>query len=306
MFPWESPGGSPRRERRWRDQATPQSSFDTPDHAAAQGGPLDRPSEATGQGGPLEKEDIRQGGMQDKRQASISQDTPKAVAEPQPVPRRDHNSSENQAQDQFKSSQDPAQATVVTPTTPAAMAHVPPPESTPVQPGPPRPQQSYGIQPVPLQTNIPPQVGAQPYAPQSYIPQYQPAPFALPANQNPPQSHPYQPQYQSPGGFQPSPQTPHVSSLERLEMTKMKAEMELQQSQLMEYQVAGDHQEQQKTRLEDEVKELVKKVQEMEGAKQKKDLDAASKVSELEGKVRTVALSSKGAVTWCNSYLIFF
>lgn len=71
-------------------------------------------------------------------------------------------------------------------------------------------------------------------------------------------------------------------------MTKLKAESDLQQSRLMEYQVASEHQEQQKTRLEEEVKELVKRVQEMEGVRQKKDLDAASKVSELEGKVRAL------------------
>lgn len=69
-------------------------------------------------------------------------------------------------------------------------------------------------------------------------------------------------------------------------MTKLKAESEVQQSRLMEYQVASEHQEQQKTRLEEEVKELMKRVQEMEGIKQRKELDAASKVSELEGKVR--------------------
>lgn len=68
-------------------------------------------------------------------------------------------------------------------------------------------------------------------------------------------------------------------------MTKLKAESELQQSRLMEYEVASEHREQQKTRLEEEVKELMKKVQEMEGVRQKKDLDATSKVSELEGKV---------------------
>ena len=50
--------------------------------------------------------------------------------------------------------------------------------------------------------------------------------------------------------------------------------------------MANEHREQQKTRLEEEVKELMKKVQEMEGVRHKKDLDATSKVSELEGKVR--------------------
>lgn len=58
----------------------------------------------------------------------------------------------------------------------------------------------------------------------------------------------------------------------------------------MEYEVASEHREQQKTRLEEEVKELMKKVQEMEGVRQKKDLDATSKVSELEGKIRRLEL----------------
>lgn len=70
-------------------------------------------------------------------------------------------------------------------------------------------------------------------------------------------------------------------------MSKLKAESDLQQSRLMEYQVASEYQEQQKTRLEEEVKDLVKRVQNMEGIRQKKDLDAASKISELEGKVST-------------------
>jgi len=44
-------------------------------------------------------------------------------------------------------------------------------------------------------------------------------------------------------------------------MTKLKAESELQQSRLMEYEVTSEHREQQKMRLEEEVKELMKKVQ---------------------------------------------
>lgn len=52
--------------------------------------------------------------------------------------------------------------------------------------------------------------------------------------------------------------------------------------------MASEHSEQQKTRLEEEVKELMKKVQEMEGVRHKKDLDATSKASELEGKVRSL------------------
>lgn len=71
-------------------------------------------------------------------------------------------------------------------------------------------------------------------------------------------------------------------------MSKLKAESDLQQSRLMEYQVASEYQEQQKTRLEEEVKDLVKRVQNMEGIRQKKGLDAASKISELEGKVNSL------------------
>ena len=69
-------------------------------------------------------------------------------------------------------------------------------------------------------------------------------------------------------------------------MTKLKAESQLQHGRLMEYQVASEHQEQQKTRLEEEVKELVKRVQGVEVDRHKRDLDAASKISECEGKVR--------------------
>ena len=112
-------------------------------------------------------------------------------------------------------------------------------------------------------------------------PQYHSA-FASPTGQTSPQALPYQLQYQSPAAFQPSPQ---VERLERLEMAKLKAESELQQSRLMESEVANEHHEQQKARLEEEVKELVKKVQEIEVARQKKDLDATSTVAELEGKV---------------------
>ena len=54
--------------------------------------------------------------------------------------------------------------------------------------------------------------------------------------------------------------------------------------------MASEHSEQQKTRLEEEVKDLMKKVQEMEGVRHKKDLDATSKASELEGKVRFLIL----------------
>ena len=147
-------------------------------------------------------------------------------------------------------------------------------------------QQPYTASPIFSQGNIPPKMGAQPYTHQSY-PQYQSSPFATPTGQTLPQTLHYQPQYQSPAGFQPSP-SPQIfqpSSLESLEMAKLKAESELQHSRLMEYEVASEHSEHQKTRLEEEVKELMKKVQEMEGVRHKKDLDATSKASELEGKV---------------------
>ena len=287
MFPWESPGGSPRRGRRWRDQTSPQTSLDKPDSAPSQGGLLDRPQQAVGHGGPLDNEEIRQRGMQDKRQASVNQDTARPATEHGPVGRP-------QAQDPF-----PSHTNVVPPpSTPAAVPHVPPPESVPSQPGPPLPQQyssqppyTTQSQPIPPQASIPQHMTAQQYTHQSFpqqtLPsvQYQPAPFTSPAVQAPPQTLPYQMQHQSPAAFQQSPQIPQPSSLERLEMTKLKAESELQQSKLMEYEVANEHHEQQRTRLEEEVKELMKKVQEMEGARQKNDLDATSKVSELEGKV---------------------
>ena len=326
-FPWESPGGSPRRGRRWRDQASPQSSLDTPDPpsspggslerpqqtagqegpldrhqlAAGQGGPLDRLQQVAVQGSPLDNEGIRPRGMQDKRQASINQDTPRPASQQQPVNR-------SPVQGQPESQLYPAQASAVPPaSTPSVVQHVPPPQSIPLQPDPPHPQlypsqQPYSAGPISPRGNIPPQMGAQPYTHQSY-PQYQSAPFATSTGQNVPQTLPYQPQYQSPAGFQSSPQIPQPSSLERLEMTKLKAESELQQSRLMEYEVASEHREQQKTRLEEEVKELMKKVQEIEGVRQKKDLDATSKVSELEGKVRFLSFI-KRTFFHCYSLLL--
>lgn len=250
---------------------------------AGQGGPLDRPQQEVGQGGPLDNEEASRRGMQDKRQASINNDTPRPATEQQPVNRPP-------VQGHHGSQLYPAQSSVIPPaSTAATVPHVPPPQAIPAQPGPPHPQQYpsqrlYTGTPISPQGNIPPQMGVQQYTHQSY-PQYQ-SPFATPTGQNVPQTLPYQPQYQSPAGFQSSPQIPQPLSLERLEMTKLKAENELQQSRLMEYEVASEHREQQKTRLEEEVKELMKKVQEIEGVRQKKDLDATSKVSELEGKVR--------------------
>ena len=51
------------------------------------------------------------------------------------------------------------------------------------------------------------------------------------------------------------------------------------------------------------MKELMKKVQEIEGVRQKKDLDATSKVSELEGKVRFLS-SIKRMFFHCYSLLL--
>lgn len=45
-------------------------------------------------------------------------------------------------------------------------------------------------------------------------------------------------------------------------MTKLKAESELQQNRLLEYELVNEQHVQQKTRLEEEVRELMKKVQE--------------------------------------------
>lgn len=264
--------------------------MDEPDNAASQGGPLDVPSEAADQAGTLEKEGIGQRVLQDKRQTSINQDTQRTAGEQPPVDRQADGTRRPHAQDQLISPQYPGSANAAAPT---VSSSVPPPEPTPPHPGIP-----HGTQSFPPQANIPPHVGTQQYTPQSYHPQYPPSPFASTASQHSPQSLSYQLQYQStPTGFQtpqssfqiahPSPHIPQqFSSVERLEMTKLKAESELQQSRLMEYEVATEHQEQQKTRLEEEVKGLMKRVQDIEEVRQKKELDAASKVSELEGKVR--------------------
>ena len=290
MLPWESSGGSPKRGRRWRDQIPKQASLDEPDNAASQGGPLDVPSEAADQGGTLEKEGIGQRIVQDKLQTSVTQDTQRSAGKQPPVDRQVDGTRGPQAQDQLISPQYPGKANAAAPT---VHSSAPPPEPTALHPGIP-----HGIQSIPPQANIPPQVGTQQYTPQSYHPQYPPAPFASPASQHPPQSLSYQLQYQStPTGSQtpqpsfqishPSPHLPQqLSSVERLEMTKLKTESELQQNRLMEYQVATEHQEQQKMRLEEEVKGLMKRVRDIEEVRQKKELDAASKVSELEGKVR--------------------
>ena len=62
-------------------------------------------------------------------------------------------------------------------------------------------------------------------------------------------------------------------------MTKLKAESELQQNRLLEYELVNEQHVQQKTRLEEEVRELMKKVQERENVRQRPDLDASSKLS---------------------------
>ena len=83
----------------------------------------------------------------------------------------------------------------------------------------------------------------------------------------------------------PIPGLPQMSALERLEMQKLAAESRLQQSQLLEYSVAEEQYAREKARLEEEVKLLMSRVQEMDSARQNKDLDASSRISELEGKV---------------------
>ncbi|XP_022788434.1 fas-binding factor 1 homolog isoform X3 [Stylophora pistillata] len=295
LFPWESPGGSPRRGRRWRNQSSPQSSFDEPDPASTLGGPLDRPH----QGGPLEKDDFEKSKMQETRQQSINQHTTKLQIEQQPAAAEIQTRRESQTA-AIHDSSSPAAA--------VPQAQVPPPASRPQQPGPRFPQQyslqSYTTQPIPHETNVPLQVTAQPSAKQVYplhqhlsASQVQTTPFTSPTGQNVSQTLSYQPHYQSPAGFQPSPQVVQPSSVERLEMSKLKAESELQQNRLLEYELVNEQHVQQKTRLEEEVKELMKKVQERENVRQRTDLDASSKLSELEGKVRRYELEREQLLT---------
>ena len=78
---------------------------------------------------------------------------------------------------------------------------------------------------------------------------------------------------------------PTRRSSDLLEMQKLAAESRLQQSQLLEYSVAEEQYAREKARLEEEVKLLMSRVQEMDSARQNKDLDASSRISELEGKV---------------------
>ncbi|KAJ7376426.1 hypothetical protein OS493_034703 [Desmophyllum pertusum] len=92
---------------------------------------------------------------------------------------------------------------------PVAVPHVPPPESIPLQPGPPIHSNTHHSSLIqsnhpPSEANIPSSMGVQPYPHQSYPHQplsnvqYPSTPFASPAGQNPPQTLHYQPQYQSP------------------------------------------------------------------------------------------------------------
>ncbi|XP_068761352.1 fas-binding factor 1 homolog [Montipora capricornis] len=300
LFPWESSGGSPRRGRRWREQTSQQSSLDKPDDGTPHGEQLDRLNEKSLHLDPVQKDEVKNKAVQ--QQVPVNQDTQRPAAIQQTGDRQAVSAREIQAQDQVAFPQYPAKEVTFTPTTPAP---VPPPESTPMQDG-----DYFRTQPIPPQSNIPPQVGPLPYTLQSHQLQHQSsyAPLASQTTKNLPQSLASQPHYSI--GFQDSNQifspsfSPHIpqpSSVERLEMTKLKAESELQQSRLMEYQVASEHQEQQKTQLEEEVKELVKRVQEMEGSRLKKELDAASKVSEFEGKVRRLELERDQLLTTIES-----
>ncbi|XP_068673186.1 fas-binding factor 1 homolog isoform X2 [Montipora foliosa] len=300
LFPWESSGGSPKRGRRWREQTSQQSSLDKPDDGTPHGEQLDRLNEKSLHLDPVQKDEVKNKAVQ--QQVPVNQDTQRPAAIQQTGDRQAVSAREIQAQDQVAFPQYPAKEVTFTPTT---LAPVPPPESTPMQDG-----DYFRTQPIPPQSNIPPQVGPLPYTLQSHQLQHQSSYAPLPSQttKNLPQSLASQPHYSI--GFQDSNQifspsfSPHIpqpSSVERLEMTKLKAESELQQSRLMEYQVASEHQEQQKTQLEEEVKELVKRVQEMEGSRLKKELDAASKVSEFEGKVRRLELERDQLLTTIES-----
>ena len=143
-------------------------------------------------------------------------------------------------------------------------AQPPPPQQTIAQPA------QQHTQPIQSQGQL-----NQPL-PQAFVPQiqYQSTPTSLPSHGM------YQYQYPSP-----IPPAQGISDLERLEMKKLTAESRLQQSQLLEYSVAGDQYAREKARLEDEVKQLTNKVQEIDSIKHSKELDASSRISELEGKV---------------------
>ena len=278
LFPWESQGGSPRRGRRRRDQASPQSSFDEPDPASSLGGPLDRPP----QGGRMDKDDFEK-----IVQQSLNQDTAKLQTERQA------------AAGEVQTRRESETAVIHDSSLPSPSAAVPQAQVSTTasqQPGLSLSQQyslqPYTTHPIPPQANVSLQMTAQPSAqqmypqPQHFSPsQFQTTSFASSTGQNTSQTLPYQPYYQSTAGFQPSPQAIQPSSVERLEMTKLKAESELQQNRLLEYELVNEQHVQQKTRLEEEVRELMKKVQERENVRQRTDLDASSKLSELEGKV---------------------
>nr|XP_058970698.1 fas-binding factor 1-like isoform X2 [Pocillopora verrucosa] len=290
LFPWESQGGSPRRGRRRRDQASPQSSFDEPDPASSLGGPLDRPP----QGGRMDKDDFEK-----VVQQSLNQDTAKLQTERQA------------AAGEVQTRRESETAVIHDSSLPSPSAAVPQAQVSTTasqQPGLSLSQQyslqPYTTHPIPPQANVSLQMTAQPSAqqmypqPQHFSPsQFQKTSFASSTGQNTSQTLPYQPYYQSTAGFQPSPQAIQPSSVERLEMTKLKAESELQQNRLLEYELVNEQHVQQKTRLEEEVRELMKKVQERENVRQRTDLDASSKLSELEGKVRRYELEREQLLT---------
>ena len=291
LFPRRSPGGSPKRGKRWRDQTSQQSSLDEPDNDVAPlKGQTERSNVPIHQAGPLQEDEADSKAV--KRQVSVNQDTQRPRQIQGTDDRQTSIARQPQVQERSHSPQYPAMEHSLAPSTPAPF---PTREGTSIQIGVYPGTQATPPHPIlPQTTNVPPQIGPQVYPPQSFYSQSQPPSLASQTVQDPTQSPGFRPHYpiigfQVPGETPPSsvsPHTPQLSSVERLEMTKLKAESELQQSRLMEYQVASEHQEQQKTQLEEEVKELVKRVQGIEGDRHKRDLDAASKISECEGKVR--------------------
>ncbi|XP_067043512.1 fas-binding factor 1-like isoform X1 [Acropora muricata] len=294
LFPRQSSGGSPKRGKRWRDQTSQQGSLDEPDDAAPLKEQTERSNVSTHPAGPRQEDEADSNVV--KRQVSVNQDTQK--------PRQFQTSIARQprGQEHSQSPQYPAMEHALAPSTPAPSL---PPEATPMQTGVYPGTQASPPQPIlPQTTNVSPQIGPQVYPTNLYYSQSQPPSLASQIVQNSTQSPGFRPHYpiglQVPGqtplsSFSPS--TPQLSSEERLEMTKLKAESELQHGRLMEYQVASEHQEQQKTRLEEEVKELVKRVQGVEVDRHKRDLDAASKISECEGKIRRLELERDQLLT---------
>ena len=274
-MPWESAGGSPRRGRRLRAEG---------DHPF---GPLDeQPPRPTGQGGPLpHKEDQANlpGGPLERPDSSDK----RVLTAP---------SMEQRQTDKYHSVAPPAQEkstsqqlAVASP----AQTHPPTPGSTPLHPS--HPQQfteTYATQTVPPQTFIPQQVGTQPITPQSIPTPLSTDQYHVIASQHPPQTPLHQVQYQTPTGYTPGYQPfPQAPPLNKLELAKPKSVNEVQSSRQIEYEVASDHRVLHKTQLDEDVKTLVRRLQDMESTMHRRDLDAASRVSELEGSVSETVIS---------------